>query len=255
MNKEKFDLAQYISHHSGNSYEWHLPFLPPIPLPKWLSLHGLMLLIASFVLIVVFCLCYDKKKKVPQGFTNILELMIIFVRDEIVTPYLGKEDGMRMTPLFCTLFFLILTSNLMGLIPLFTSATSNVNVTGALAFITLLFMTVGAMHKNGVGGFFRALIPPEVPVWTLVLIFPTELLGVFIKSFVLMVRLFANIYAGHLVLMTVIGIIVMFGIAALPALTLVVFVYLLEVFVAFLQAYIFTLLSAIFIGHMYYPEH
>lgn len=255
MSGATFDLDGYMMHHMLDGHEWKLPFLPPIQLPSFLSMHGLMVILCAAFLIVLFGVLYDKHARVPRGVTNLLEVVILFIRDQIVKPYLGEEDGRKMTPLFCTFFFFILFLNLLGLIPIFATATSNINVTAGLAIITLSFMIFGAMYKNGVGGFFHALIPSGVPVPVLVLIVPLELLGLFIKSFALTIRLFANMLAGHIVIISLLGIIVLFGAKALPAVLLAIFIYLMEVMVAFLQAYIFTLLSAMFVGQMYHPHH
>jgi len=251
----EFNLEEYIMHHVVNSHEWYLPFLKPIHLPEFLSLHGLMLLFCAAFLIVIFCILYRKKQDVPTGLTNLLETFVLFIRDEISIACLGKNDGRKMAPVFCTLFFFILGLNLMGLIPLFSTATANVNVTGALAFITLCFMILGGIYKNGIGGFFKAFMPPGVPWPILILLVPIEFLGLFIKAFALMIRLFANMLAGHIVIFALLGLTVVVGVAALPTVGLAVFIGVLEVFVAVLQAYIFTLLSAMFIAQTYHPEH
>jgi len=152
---QSFDLNNYINHHIMNSSEWNLPFIKPIQLPEILSLHGVMLIIASIIVFLLFGVLYNKKKRVPTGITNLLEVFVIFIRDEIAVNALGKEDGRKMTPLFCTFFFFILVLNLMGLIPIFVTATANVNVTAGLALITLSFMIFGAIYKNGISGFFK----------------------------------------------------------------------------------------------------
>lgn len=252
---QPFKLEDYIMEHMMDSGEWHLPFLPPIHLPGFLSLHGLMVILCAVFLIWIFCFVYNKKERVPTGFTNLLEVFVVFIRDQIAIKSLGEEDGRRMTPLFCTFFFFILGLNLMGLVPVFATATANPNITGALAVITLVFMIFGAMHKNGWKGFWKALTPSGVPAVILVFLVPIEFLGLLIKSFALMIRLFANMLAGHIVIFSLLGLVVLLGLSALPSIFLAVFIGLLEIFVAFLQAYIFTLLSAVFIGKMYSPEH
>ncbi len=252
---EPFQIDQYMMHHVLNSQEWHIPFLPTIHLPKYLSLHGVMVLLCAALLIVLFCLIYDKKRRVPTGLTNALEAVVQFIRDEIAIRNLGEEDGNRFTPLLCTFFFFILGLNLLGMIPIFSTATANVNVTGALAFFIFLFLTIGTIVRNGIGGFAKALSPSGVPIFILPIIFLLELIGILIKPSALMIRLFANMLAGHMVILSLLGLVVMLGAFALPVVVLAVGVSALEVFVAFLQAYIFTLLSAVFIGQMYHPEH
>ncbi len=252
---QPFDLERYIMSHVLDSKEWHLPFLPPIHLPGYLTLHGVMLLLCSALLLFLFLILYKKKAKSPKGITNCLEVLVIFVRDQIAIASLGEKDGRKMAPFFCTLFFFILGLNLLGAVPLFATATGNINVTGALALVTLSFMIFGAIQKNGVGGFFKALMPSGVPIPLLIFLVPLEFLGLFIRSFALMIRLFANMFAGHIVILALLGLVVTLGYVALPAVLLALFVSILEVGIAFLQAYIFTLLSAIFIGMMYHPSH
>lgn len=253
--KSEFNLSEYIMHHVVNSNEWHLPFLPTINIPEFLSLHGLMLLIAGLIIFILFGILYDKKNKVPRGITNLLEIFVIYIRDEIAIASLGENDGKKLTPMFCTFFFFILTLNLMGLVPIFSTATGNISVTAGLALITLSFMIFGAIYKNGIKGFLKAIIPSGVPGPVLIIIVPIEFIGLFIKAFALTIRLFANMMAGHIVIFALLGLVVIIGYAAIPAVLLAIFIYLLEILVAFLQAYIFTLLSAIFIGQMYHPEH
>ena len=252
---EPFNLDNYIMHHITNSNVWKLPFLPDISLPAPLSVHALMLVICATILGILFGRLYNKRQLVPRRLTNALEALVLFVRDEIAIAYLGEKDGRRMTPFFCTLFFFILGLNLMGLIPLFSTATSNINVTAALAFITLTIMTAGTVVKSGAKGFWKALKPSGVPVAVLFLLIPIEVAGLFIKACALTIRLFANMLAGHIVILSLLGLIVLMGMSALPALLLALFIYILEILVAFLQAYIFTLLSAMFIGQMHHPEH
>ncbi len=250
-----FDLNEYIMHHLMDSHQWHLPFLPPIELPSFLSLHALMVLICSAILIVLFCVLYKKDQHVPSGLTNLLETFVVFVRNEIAVECMGKEEGRKMTPLLCTFFFFILGLNLMGMIPVFSTATANVNVTGGLALVTLCFMTFGAIYKNGFSGFWKAMVPSNVPSFILPVLVPVEFLGLFIKAFALTIRLFANMLAGHIVILSILGLVVLLGYAALPSILFAVFMSLLEILVAFLQAYIFTLLSAIFIGQTCHPNH
>jgi len=252
---QSFDLNNYINHHIMDSYEWNLPFMNPIQLPGILSLHGVMLIIASLIVFLLFGVLYDKKKRVPTGITNLLEVFVIFIRDEIAVNALGKEDGRKMTPLFCTFFFFILVLNLMGLIPIFATATANVNVTAGLALITLSFIIFGAIYKNGITGFLKAFTPSGVPVPVLIILMPIEILGLFIKTFALTIRLFVNMLAGHIVIFSLLGMVVLIGVFALPVVLLALLINLLEIFIAFLQAYIFTLLSAMFIGQTYRPEH
>ena len=250
-------VQDYISHHVlVNGHAWHpLPFIN-IPLPEFLPLHGLMVVLSAAILLLLFLLGYKRAAPVQSGVGNVLELFVVFVRDQIAVPNMGDEDGRKLTPLLCTFFFFILTMNLLGLIPFFVTATGNVNVTAALALVTLAFMIFGSMYKNGVGGFIKSFIPHGIPWPVLILLVPIEFLGMFIKAFALMIRLFANMMAGHIVILALLSLAVTMSIwASVVAVPLALAIYLLEVFVAFLQAYVFTLLSAMFIGQMYHPAH
>ncbi|HEY8241046.1 MAG TPA: F0F1 ATP synthase subunit A [Kiritimatiellia bacterium] len=247
-------VEEYVMHHVLDSHEWSLPFLH-VHLPPFLSLHGLMLVIGATILVLLFSVLYRKRDPVPHGLTNCLEVLILFIRDQIAIPNLGDHHGRKLTPLFCTFFFFILCLNLMGLVPIFATATSTVSVTGPLALITLAFMIGGTIYLNGVGGFIKTFVPHGVPWPVLILLVPVEFLGMFIKAFALMIRLFANMIAGHLVILLLLGMVMTFGAWAAPAVGLAVGIYLLEIMVAFLQAYIFTLLSAMFMGQMYHPQH
>ena len=247
-------VHQYIMEEVQDSHEWVLPFVK-IHLPGFLSLHGLMLILCASFLLILFGILYRKNDAVPRGLTNLLEVFVLFVRNQISITALGDKDGRKMAPLFCSFFFFILGLNLMGLVPIFRAATGNVNVTAALALVTLTFMIFGSIYRNGFVGFVKVFIPHGVPWPLLFLLMPIEFIGMFIKAFALTIRLFANMLAGHIVIYALLGLIVIFGWMALPAMGLAMGVYLLELFIAFLQAYIFTLLSAMFISQMVNPEH
>ncbi len=221
------------------------------------GLHALMLVVACLVLMVLFIGGYRRRSstQAPRGLSNFLEMLILFIRDDVSIAYLGERDGRRFAPFLLTSFFMILTLNLLGLIPLFATATANVNITAAFAAMTLACMVVGGLRYHGVGGFFSLFVPPGVPGVLVPFLFILEFVGLFIKPFALTIRLFANLLAGHIVIFSILGVIIIFGLAGLPVLGLGLFIYLLEIFVAFLQAYIFALLSAIFIGEMLHPAH
>jgi F-type H+-transporting ATPase subunit a len=247
-------VEEYILHHVGNTPNWHLPGLFDFDLPGF-SMHALMLMIAGGLLLYLFLRHYDPEARIPGRVGNFLEIFVLFVRNEIAINCLGEEDGRKMTPLFCGFFFFILTLNLLGLVPIFAGATANVNVTGGLAAVTLFFMIFGSMYRHGVAGFFGAFAPHGVPWPVLILLVPLEITGLFIKAFALTIRLFANMFAGHVMISALVGLVVVYGIAAAPAIGLAVAIYFLKILVAFLQAYIFTLLSAMFIGQTLNPAH
>ena len=248
-------VQEFVMHHVQDSADYWPIGGYKIPLPGWITLHGVMAILATLILSYLFIYKYKKGVHAPKGLTNMLETMVLFVRDEISIAYLGKEDGRKLAPLFLSFFFFILTLNLMGLVPVFASATGNLSVTLALASVTFGFLTIGGMLKNGPIGYFKAFVPHGVPVPVLLIIVPLEIMGIAIKGGVLALRLFANLLAGHIVLFTLLGLIVTYGMGASLAIGLGLFVFFLEILVAFLQAYIFTMLSAMFIGQIYHPEH
>ena len=250
-----FQLGDYIVHHVSNSSEWHLPFNLHVHFPGFLTLHGFVMLLGAALLVLLFTVFYDHKARVPRGITNVLEVLVLFVRDQIVYPSLGEEDGRKLLPLFCTFFFFILTLNLLGNIPLLASATANINTTAGLAFVTFLFMVGGAIYKNGLGGFLKSLVPSGVPIPVLIILVPIEFIGLFTKPIALMIRLFVAMLAGHIVVFAFLGLFIMFGLFAVPAVALAIGIAGMEVGVAFLQAYIFTFLSALYLGQLYHPEH
>lgn len=259
------DVSAYVIHHVGNSDSWHP--LPGVGVPLGgdfhlfgidlgLSLHALMLLIAGGIVFLLFGILYKKQSdRAPSGITNMLEALVLFVRDEICVNYIGEKDGKRLAPFFLNFFFMVLVLNLMGLIPLFSTATANISVTMGLALITLTMMIIGGIVKNGLVGFFQLFLPPGVPKAVYIILFPIELMGLFIKPFALTIRLFANMLGGHIVIFSLLGLIISFGWFGVPSLALALFVFFLELLVAFIQAFIFTMLSAMFVGDMMHPSH
>lgn len=248
-------VQSYIMDKIADAPYWKTPFGKLNLDAIGLTSHSLMLIFASLLLILVFVRLYKKDTLVPRGLTNLLEVLVIFVRDQIAIANLGEKDGRKLAPIFLSLFFFILVLNLMGLMPIFAGATGNVNVTAGLALITLSVMIGGAIMKNGVHGFLHAFIPHGVPWPVMIILVPIEFLGMFIKSFALTMRLFANMMAGSIVLYSIIGLSVIFGLAGTPSVLLGAGIYILKVFVAFLQAYVFTLLSALFINQIHHPAH
>lgn len=262
-------LGDYIIHHLQDSREWNVLGFH-IPLPSFepvhilgmefdfsITQHVLMMWIVSLFLIVTFGLLFRKRKMVPTGFAALLESMVLFVRDEIAIPNIGPRDGKRLTPLLTTMFFFILTCNLIGLIPLFATATGNITVTASLAIITFITTQVMGMVKNGVLGYWKSLVPHGIPAPLLLIMIPIELFGLFTKPFALAMRLFANMIAGHTVIYALIGLIIAIGSVMVSpfAVGFAIFINFLELLVAFIQAYIFTMLSSLFIGMAMHPEH
>lgn len=253
-------VHDYIQHHvlyhvaDGNASVWNLPFIR-IPALDVFRNDGVMLGVALVVLLILFILLRRKNQEVPRGWNNVLEIFVLFVRDQIVRPNFNEEDSRRLSPVFCTFFFLILTLNLLGLVPLFSAASSNLSVTGALAMITLVFMIGGAIWRKGPVGFLKSFVPAGAPRLLLVILVPIEVITFFSRVCVLAVRLFANVLSGHILIFALLSMVVLFGWLATPVILMAVGIYFFEMFMSFLQAYIFSLLSAIFISQMLYETH
>jgi F-type H+-transporting ATPase subunit a len=195
------------------------------------------------------------KRSIPKGIGRILEPLVIYVRDEIARPNIGSKYE-KFIPYLLTVFFYIWILNLLGLTPLGFNVTGNIAVTVGLALITF-FVTQFSGNKDYWKHIFWM---PGVPIPMKIILMPIEVLGMFTKPFALLIRLFANITAGHVVVMSLIALIItmrsQFGIVASSSISfgLAFFITLIELLVAFLQAYIFTMLSALFIG-MAVEEH
>lgn len=253
-------VHDYIQHHvlyhvaDSNSSVWNLPFLR-LPALDVFRNDGVMVVAGLVVLVGLFAFLYRRGKEVPHGWSNVLELFVQFVRDQIVRPYFHGDDARRIAPVFCSFFFLILTLNLLGLCPLFSAATSNINVTGGLALVTGTFMIGGAIWKKGPIGFLKNFVPSGAPWPLLIILTPVEIISFCSRVFALAIRLFANVLAGHILIFALLSMVVLFGWMALPVVLLAVCIYFFEIFMSFLQAYIFTLLSAIFISQMTYEGH
>jgi F-type H+-transporting ATPase subunit a len=194
--------------------------------------------------------------------TRMLAGFAMWVRDEMVYPVMGEDRGRRFLPWFLTLFFFILFMNLLGLVPGSATATASIFVTGALATITLLSMVICGMVAQGPIAFWKHLVP-HVPLALWPLMFVVEVIGLLVKPFALMVRLFANMTGGHMVVLSFMGLIFFFAAKAPAAgwgvspiaVGFAVFIMIIEAFVALLQAYIFTQLSILFVSSSVHPEH
>ncbi len=191
----------------------------------------------------------------PKGLQSLIEPLVIFVRDDVAKSSIGEKKYKKFLPFLLTAFFFIWINNLLGLIPIFpggANLTGSISITFTLALITFLLVLF-----NGNKNFWHHIFAmPGVPKWVLFLLTPIEVLGIFLRPFVLMIRLFANITAGHIIALSFFSLIFIFGEmgsgagfgAAIFSVAFTVFMTCLELLVAFLQAYVFTLLSAIYIG-------
>jgi F-type H+-transporting ATPase subunit a len=222
----------------------------------YLTTHNIMMAIASAVLLGLLLLARRQSGAVSTGWANLFEIFIVYIRDEIVRPNLG-ESGDKYLPYFLTLFFFILLCNLIGLVPYGATATGNIAVTAGMAIMTFLMINVAGVRELGFVHYVQTYIPHGLPFWLVPLMFVIEILGLFTKSFALSIRLFANMIAGHIVILAFVALIFIFkSIFVAPiSIAAAVGLGLLELFVAFLQAYVFTLLTAVFVGGAVNPQH
>jgi F-type H+-transporting ATPase subunit a len=220
--------------------------------------HVFFMWVVVLILIVLLSTVAKSYRKslIPRGLTNFLEIIIVFVRDEIVKPTIGHSYE-KFLPYLLTVFFFILFSNFIGLVPFSATVTSNIAVTAALAGLTFFTTQIGGIIHYGFWGYFKGLIPLGMPVALLPLIIIVEILGLFTKPFALCIRLFANMVAGHVVILSLIGLIfIMKTLYVAPvSVGFALFIYLLEILVSLIQAYIFTMLSSLFIGMAVHQEH
>ena len=263
--EEEFNVSASIIHHIMDSKEIPIPFThASIPLPEIylfgqdfsITMHVVMMWIAALLLLTVFGLAARRiHDPVPRGIRNAMEMMMVFVRDEIARKSIG-EGADRFVGYLMTTFFFILTCNLLGLIPGMATATGNISVTAGLALVAFIMIQGSGIRKFGLVGHYRHLAPAGLPGWLKPLMVFVEFLGMLIKPFSLCIRLFANMMAGHVVILALISLIFILGTiwVAPVSVAFSLFIYLLELLVSFIQAFIFTMLTAQFIGMSVHPH-
>lgn len=279
--KGGFDINEMILHHLADSKEWEGPFglvihfpqfkpvhLGPITLDFSITKHVFFMMIAALLTLLVMLYAAAKAKREhaagaergPKGTTNVVEAMILFIRDEVAMRNIG-HGGEKFAPYIVAVFFFIFFCNALGLLPWGASPTGNVSVTAALAILTFIIVEVAGMRALGPGGYAKTIfyVPPgmkgPLAVLMLIIMTPVELLSKLTKPFALTIRLYANMTAGHAVVLSLTGLAVMAALAGSKFLAIAVapvimasLIMILEIFVAVLQAYIFAMLSAVFIG-------
>lgn len=260
-------IGDWAQNHVKDTFELDLIWWKPM-LPHWngwgLSKYMLMELIAALLCLMIFIPLARRSRNGPPrgGFWNFFEVLLVFIRDKVARPAIGEHDADKFLPFLWTAFFFVLFNNLLGMVPFGGAATSSLETTGALALCTFLAVHGSGVVKMGFGGYLKSLVP-HVPFYLWPLMFVVEIIGHLAKTFALCVRLYANLFGGHMAVAVLLGFIVLlyntgsslFGLVAPSSVIGVVLFSLLDLFVAFLQAYIFTFLSAIFIGMAVHPQH
>ena len=243
-----------------------------------ISAHVVMMLLAAGI-VTLAAVHASRRAARASGrglFANMVESTALFLRDEVVRPGIGEHHARAWFPYMATLFFFVLTCNLLGLLPppLGVTATGNIWVTAALASLTLVAMIGGGMVEKGPVRYWIGVVPHGVPWWMWPLVWVIEVVGHLTKPFALTVRLFANMTAGHVILAVLVGMFLVAGsegywaqerdlgsllglkaMVVLPTIAFALFIMLFECFVALIQAYLFTMLSSIFVGLCLSHEH
>jgi F-type H+-transporting ATPase subunit a len=272
------DRPDIITPHITDSHHLEYPCFKPgfaceVELPHWAPIHignfaidisptkhVVMLMVAGILCLVTLLLAARAHKRQhtasgkPKGFANGIEALVLYMRQEVIIPNVGHH-GDAYVPFVLTLFFFILFANLLGLIPYGSTATGNISVTATLAIITFFVVEFAGMKALGAGYLKTIVYWPagQSPIMNALLtpiMTPIEIAGKFTKPIALAIRLFANMTAGHIVVLALISLIFTFhswAIAPVPLL-MALAIMVLEVFIAFLQAYVFALLSSVFLG-------
>ena len=255
-------------------------FLNSISIP--FNKHVLMLWIAAAVTLIISLWAtrrYRKNKTAqPKGISHIYEMLLEFIKQDIILPNIGEKHANRWTPLAATFFIFILMCNFIGLIPFFekvgggggATATGNFGVTLGLATITFFAIIIAGTLRHGFIGHWKNMIPHGVPTPVLIILIPIEIIGMFVKPMALTLRLGANMTAGHIGMLAIFGLPYLIGSPGVPsegllpqpswgfaiiAVILNVGIFFLEIIVSLVQAYVFTLLSSVFIGMAIHAEH
>ena len=278
--------ADIITPHITDSRCIEVPSFPKfwvpheVALPQWAPIHigsvaidlsptkhVVMMLLASLLACIILIgaarahVRHTHAIGRPKGFASGIEAMVLYIRQEVAIPNLGHH-GEKYAPFILSLFFFILFANLLGLIPYGSTATGNISVTATLAIITFVVIELAGMRAQGVG-YLKTIFywNKDLPMWMrvpmFVLMSPIEFIGKLTKPFALTIRLFANMTAGHIVVLALIGLIFAFKsyVLGVAPLLMAVAIMMLELFVAFLQAFIFALLASVFIGQIREGAH
>ncbi len=258
---------QIIAHVANSSEMIHLELFG---IDLSITKHVIMLWIAASLLVAVALYASRKyrseERPIPSGFTNAFEFVVDFVRTGILIPTVGKDHVLKWGPLVMSFFFLILTMNFLGLMPMFnyinhghggTTPTGNFNMTAALAIITFFAIIIAGVLEHGFFKHWKNMIPGNVPKAVLIILIPIEVMSMFVRPFALTMRLAANMTAGHVAMLAIFAPIFILHNAyvGVASVAMNVGITFLEIIVSIVQAYVFTLLSSVFIGQSIHPHH
>jgi F-type H+-transporting ATPase subunit a len=259
-------IGHILDHHSlevpfinaHHVFDGHieLPHLELFGIDMSITRHVVMMWVASALLIVTMMSAFRRPGGVPTGLGNFLETIIIFLRDEVIMPIMG-DSGKTYMPYLLTTFFFILYCNMLGLIPYTATATGNISVTAALALIAFVVTQGAGIVNNGFFGHWKNIVPSGLPAPLLIIMIPIEIMGMLAKPFALCIRLFANMIAGHIAILVFLGLIIMLQsyLVAPASVALAAALYMMEIFIGFIQAFIFTVLTTLFVSMAAHPEH
>lgn len=249
--------------HVLDTQNWHLleSIHLEIHLPPFVTKYSILMVLAAIIICVIYIPLANRIRsgEAPTGrFWNFFEMFLTFIRDEVAKPYIGK-DADRYVPYLWTVFLFVLTCNLLGMFPFMGSPTASFATTSVLAIGSFLFIHIASIMRFGIGAHLASFAPHmdmpiamKIGLW--LMLWPIEFFGLALKCFVLSVRLFANMFAGHMVLATILLFIPavqfsnLFWPVTLGSVVGVTLLSMLELFVAFLQAFLFTFLTALFLG-------
>ena len=261
-------LGSIILHHVTNDLHHKFLDLQLFGYDISITKHVIMLWVASAItvsLAIYGTRIYRKSESAqPKGLSHLYEILINFIRNDIIIPNIGESHCSFWTPLITTYFIFILTCNFLGLIPFFdlipggsSTVTGNFNATAGLATITFFAIIVAGTMKHGFLGHWKNMIPGDVPGPVLLILIPIEILGMFVRPFALTMRLGGNMTAGHIGMLAIFALPIILSSppVGIASILLNTGIYFLEIIVSFVQAYVFTLLSAVFIGMAIHAEH
>ena len=253
------NLDEILEHHLLDHRYFRLAKAGGVSLD--MSSHLIMMWIVGAFCLVLFSFAARGRSRAGTLLRGGVEAVILYVRDAMLRPVFHEAAGAYL-PYFLTLFFFILVCNLAGLVPYGSTVTGNISVTAALALCTFGLIQYAGVREQGLFSYLKHLVPSGLPAWVLVIMYPIEILGLCVRCVALSIRLFANMIAGHIVSLAFLSLIFIFarmspslGLGVAPvAVALALFVYALDVLVSLLQAYIFTMLTALFVGMAVHPH-